>query len=205
MKVNYNQLTLVSFLNIKESNQCDLAPSLICISMPLAFLFFMIFSYTTCETTPDLIFYIISITFEQSEVLASVYQPYLYLPRPVSRRHPMDVGRRAKQFAPFAALRGLDETIRQQEIIYEPKRDLSEEKKNELDMKLRILAYGMKIQATYFQKSWKNPLIGQYHTLSGTVEFFDPSVHLRIDDTEIQIQDICDLTGDVFETIEISC
>ena len=45
----------------------------------------------------------------------------------------MDVGRRAKQFAPFAALRGLDETIRQQEIIYEPKRDLSEEKKNELD------------------------------------------------------------------------
>ncbi len=44
----------------------------------------------------------------------------------------------------------------------------------------------MKIQATYFQKSWKNPLIGQYHTLSGTVEFFDPSVHLRIDDTEIQ-------------------
>ena len=205
MKVNYNQLTLVSFLNIKESNQCDLAPSLICISMPLAFLFFMIFSYTTCETTPDLIFYIISITFEQSEVLASVYQPYLYLPRPVSRRHPMDIGRRAKQFAPFAALRGLDETIRQQEIIYEPKRDLSEEKKNELDMKLRILAYGMKIQATYFQKSWKNPLIGQYHTLSGTVEFFDPSVHLRIDDTEIQIQDICDLTGDVFETIEISC
>ena len=47
----------------------------------------------------------------------------------------MDVGRRAKQFAPFAALRGLDETIRQQEIIYESKRDLSEEKKNELDMK----------------------------------------------------------------------
>lgn len=137
-------------------------------------------------------------------MLASEYQPYLYLSRPVSRRHPMDVGRRAKQFAPFAALRGLDETIRQQEIIYEPKRDLSEEKKNELDMKLRILAYGMKIQATYFQKSWKDPSVGQYHTLSGTVEFFDPSVHLRIDDTEIQIQDICDLTGDVFETIEIS-
>ena len=77
----------------------------------------------------------------------------------------MDVGRRAKQFAPFAALRGLDETIRQQEIIYESKRDLSEEKKNELDMKLRILAYGMKIQATYFQKilegsvSWPVPYI----------------------------------------------
>ena len=117
----------------------------------------------------------------------------------------MDVGRRAKQFAPFAALRGLDETIRQQEIIYEPKRDLSEEKKNELDMKLRMLKYGMKIQVTFFARTRKDKTIGQYHTLSGTVEFFDPSVHLRIDDTEIQIQDICDLTGDVFETIEISC
>lgn len=29
----------------------------------------------------------------------------------------MDVGRRAKQFAPFAALRGLDETIRQRRMI----------------------------------------------------------------------------------------
>ena len=29
----------------------------------------------------------------------------------------MDVGRRAKQFAPFAALRGLDETIRQAEAV----------------------------------------------------------------------------------------
>ena len=48
----------------------------------------------------------------------------------------MDVGRRAKQFAPFAALRGLDETIRQQEIIYEPKRDLSEEKKTVFRVRL---------------------------------------------------------------------
>ena len=82
----------------------------------------------------------------------------------------MDVGRRAKQFAPFAALRGLDETIRQQEIIYEPKRDLSEEKKNELDMKLRILTYGMKIQATYFQSPgrsirWSVPYIIWNHRI----------------------------------------
>lgn len=80
----------------------------------------------------------------------------------------MDVGRRAKQFAPFAALRGLDETIRQQEIIYESKRDLSEEKKNELDMKLRILAYGMKIQATYFQ----NP--GRIRQLASTIHYPEP-------------------------------
>ena len=63
----------------------------------------------------------------------------------------MDVGHRAKQFAPFAALRGLEKTLQKQEIIYEFQKDLSEEKKNELDMKLRILEYGMKIQVTFLQ------------------------------------------------------
>lgn len=62
----------------------------------------------------------------------------------------MDVGHRAKQFAPFAALRGLEETLQKQEIIYEFQKDLSEEKKNELDMKLRMLKYGMKIRVTFF-------------------------------------------------------
>lgn len=138
-------------------------------------------------------------------MLASAYRQYLYLPRPVSKRHPMDVAHRAKQFAPFAALRGLDETIRKQEIIYEPKKDLSEEKKQELDMKLRMLSYGIKIQATYFVKMTENPQIGQYHTISGKVEFFDSSIYLRIDDTEIQINDICDLSGEIFEKLELPC
>ena len=117
----------------------------------------------------------------------------------------MDVGRRAKQFAPFAALRGLDETVRQQEILYEPRKVLSEEKQNELDMKLNILTCGRKIQVTYFIRSQKNPLIGQYHTITGNIEFFDPSSYLRIDDTEIPIQDLCDLTGDIFEEMELPC
>ena len=36
---------------------------------------------------------------------------------------------------------------------------------------------------------------GQYHTICGTVEFFDPSIHLRIDDTIILIPDLCELSG----------
>lgn len=138
-------------------------------------------------------------------MLASAYKPYLYLPRPISRRHPMDVGRRAKQFAPFAALRGLDETIRQQEIIYEPRKELSDDQKQKLDMKLRMLSYGMRIRATYFVKKQENQMIGQYHTITGKVEFFDPAVYLRIDDTEIPIKDICYLSGEVFEELELPC
>lgn len=39
----------------------------------------------------------------------------------------------------------------------------------------------------------------------GMIEFFDPSIYLRVDDTEIQIQDICDLSGEVFEALELPC
>lgn len=138
-------------------------------------------------------------------MLASAYKQYLCLPRPVSRRHPMDVGRRAKQFAPFAALRGLDETIRKQEIIYEPKKELSDDQKQKLDMKLRMISYGMRIQATYFAKKQDNQIMGQYHTVTGKVEFFDPAIYLRIDDTAIPIKDICNLSGDVFEELELPC
>ena len=50
----------------------------------------------------------------------------------------MDVGRRAKQFAPFAALSGLDETIRQQEIIYEPKKRFNlRKRKNETGYEIK--------------------------------------------------------------------
>ena len=100
----------------------------------------------------------------------------------------MDVGHRAKQFAPFAALRGLEKTLQKQEIIYEFQKDLSE-----------------KIQVTFFARTRKDKTSGQYHTVTGSVEFFDPSIYLRVDDTEIQIQDICDLSGEVFEALELPC
>ena len=117
----------------------------------------------------------------------------------------MDVGRRAKQFAPFAALRGLDETIRQQEIIYEPKRDLSEEKKTELDNKLRLLSKGMMIQVDYFIESSEFPGKGKNCSIEGIIEFFDPSIYLRIGDTEIPVSEITDLSGRIFDDLEQPC
>ena len=126
-------------------------------------------------------------------MLAKAYQKYLYIPRPVSKRYPMDVQHRAKQFAPFAALRGFEEIVRKQEILYEQRKVLSEEQKCGLDRKLQMVSVGMQIPA------------GQYHTICGTVEFFDPSIHLRIDDTIILIPDLCELSGDIFEELELPC
>lgn len=117
----------------------------------------------------------------------------------------MAVERRAKQFAPFAALKGFEDAVREKEIIYEPRRILSEEKKNELDMKLRMLKPGMEIQVEYFTGNPLLPGFGRYHTVKGDVAFFDPSVGLRIGDTEIEIRDICEMSGDVFEILEMPC
>ena len=41
--------------------------------------------------------------------------------------------------------------------------------------------------------------------MKGDVAFFDPSVGLRIGDTEIEIRDICEMSGDVFEVLEMPC
>ena len=138
-------------------------------------------------------------------MLMAAYQKILYLPRPLSKRYPMAVERRAKQFAPFAALKGFEESVKEKEIIYEPKRILPDEKKNELDMKLKLLKPGMNIRAVYYQESRIHPGTGQCHTAEGIVDFYDPMSHLRIGDTEIKILNLYDLSGDCFEMLETPC
>ena len=55
-------------------------------------------------------------------------------------KHPaMDGGRRAKIFAPFDALAGFDEAVAAKEVLYEFRRELSEEEKEELNRRLVIL------------------------------------------------------------------
>ncbi len=55
-------------------------------------------------------------------------------------RHPsMDKGRRAKIFSPFDALKGFSEAVAAKEVLYEFKRELSEEEKEELNRRLGVL------------------------------------------------------------------
>lgn len=104
--------------------------------------------------------------------MTAAYRKIIHLPRPTSGRTPMAVERRAKQFAPFAALKGFEDAVREKEIIYEPRRILSEERKNELDMKLRMLKPGMEIQVEYFTGNPLLPGFGRYHTVKGGCCFF---------------------------------
>ena len=69
------------------------------------------------------------------------YDDILHHPRPVSRRHPqMPNSQRAKQFMPFAALRGYGEAISEREVRYEGRAILSDEDRAIVDATLRKLA-----------------------------------------------------------------
>lgn len=138
-------------------------------------------------------------------MLINAYADMIYLQRPVSRRIRMDIGHRAKQFAPFAALKGFEESVRKKEIIYEKKKILPDDRKWEIDHKLRLLEYGKRIQVTFFKESQEYPGKGQYHTVDGMVDFYDPSMHLRIGNNEINIADISDINGDIYEYLEQPC
>ena len=103
-------------------------------------------------------------------MLSTEYQKILHRTRPVSGRHPMAVEKRAKQFAPFAALKGFEDEIHEQEIRYEEKRILPEEKLEELDRTFHMLKEGMEVEVEFYLQSPVKPGRGQYYTVSGEIE-----------------------------------
>ncbi len=101
----------------------------------------------------------------------------------------MPVSERAKIFAPFAALKGLDEALAQKEKLKEPKRELSEDSSAELDYKLRSVTKGAVITVIYYDR-----LEERYVQLTGKVERLD-CVHKLLDmtQTEIPFEDLYDI------------
>ena len=109
------------------------------------------------------------------------------------RKHPfMDVGKRTKIFAPFAALRGFDGCILDKEVQYQPKIILDEEVKDEIAQQLEVL-HGLTINSriarnnhvvvsvTYFIPcSDKNHeaygYYGQYVTVTGVCKKVDDTI-----------------------------
>lgn len=95
---------------------------------------------------------------------------------PFRIRHPsMDLGRRAKLFSPFDALKGFSSAVSAKNELYESRRDLNEEELQELERRLHILKgrCPARIRATFYvpcqdenSEAWGKG--GQYHTLSGT-------------------------------------
>ena len=100
---------------------------------------------------------------------------------------------RAKQFVPFAALKGYEEALRAKEKIVVEKIELSEEKKAELDFKLKLIKKRDIISVVYYCKE-------EYIRLEGMVSRLDTDARIiKIVNTKIPFEDIYELSGETIQ------
>lgn len=118
------------------------------------------------------------------------YKDIINLQRPVSIRPSMEISHRAKQFAPFAALQGFEDNIKLKGLLYEEKKILSDDRKCEIDYFLQNLSIGDEVTVTFFHEHLHLANMGEYHTISGTVNHWNPPFYLKIEDVEINIGNI---------------
>ena len=131
------------------------------------------------------------------------YKDIINLPHHVSQNHkPMDKINRAAQFAPFAALVGYEEAIKEKGRIVDKKIILTNEEKEKIS---NILSYinlniknEIKVSITYFIKD-KVKDGGSYNIKEGIIRRID-EVNKEVifkDKTKIKINDIYEIKGDL--------
>ena len=108
------------------------------------------------------------------------YDDIIDLPHPVSRNHPqMPLIDRAAQFAPFAALTGYDDMVKETARLTDRKVDLSEYEIDILNQRLAEISYALQqgehpsVTVTFFvPDSLKEG--GSYETVTAKVRRVDP-------------------------------
>ena len=97
---------------------------------------------------------------------------------------------RAKQFMPFAALKGLPDALALKEKITVPKIELSEEMAQILDQEMHKLSKGSVATVVYFHKD-------EYIQITGMVARIDETGRiLQIVNTKIPFDDILDIISE---------
>ena len=102
------------------------------------------------------------------------YDDIINLPHHVSKNHSqMSNYNRAAQFAPFAALVGYSEAIKNSEIRYDNRIEISDERKEEINHMSASLNNAIQptIEVKYFVAKNKNQ--GQYVTYKGKIKKVD--------------------------------
>lgn len=111
------------------------------------------------------------------------YDDIVNIEKPKSNHKSMDRLQRASQFAPFAALKGYEESIIETGRIVDKKLELAEEQMNDISYKLKYLTDyindGIEIEVIYFVGD-KKKNGGTYQRKIGILR--------RIDDIERRIQ-----------------
>ena len=102
-------------------------------------------------------------------------------------RPKMSMSNRAKQFVPFDALKGFQEALRKKEKMPVPRKELAEEKAEELNEKLKKLTTGKMITVVYYND-------GEYIQLTGIVVKIEKNKKfLQMAEIIIPIDDISDV------------
>jgi len=102
----------------------------------------------------------------------------------VEGRMHMSNSQRAAQFAPFAALTGYDEMIEASNIIYDTRKELSEDELDELNRSINVLKKNDTVKVVYFDR-------GYYKELTGKVTRIDLyEKTIRIDDLTIRLMNL---------------
>lgn len=136
------------------------------------------------------------------------YDDIINLPHHRSGKRPkMPLCDRAAQFSPFAALTGYDEAIKESARLTEQRRELSDEKKNELNAKLSLLRIKNRsrteVNIIYFIPDQKKDG-GVYTSVTGAVRRIDDCRRIIIMENQqkIPLDDIWGISGQVFREME---
>ena len=105
------------------------------------------------------------------------YDDIINLPHHESKNHPrMSRTNRAAQFAPFAALVGFSESIKNSEEILDYYVELSEDRIKEIEQSLENIMAKIKsnpqVEVTYFEKTKDNNQ-GKYLKFTGKIKKYD--------------------------------
>jgi hypothetical protein len=134
----------------------------------------------------------------------NLYSDIIDMPHHVSKDRPhLSMHQRAAQFSPFAALVGYEDVIEETTRQTDAKRELDESEKTELNRKLNVIASRLTekpiVEIEYFVPD-KTKAGGEYVFKSGMVAKILPVQKVLVlgDGTEIRIEDIADISGELF-------
>lgn len=130
------------------------------------------------------------------------YEDIINLPHHVSKKHPqMSLYDRSAQFAPYAALTGHGDAIKETGRLTSDRIELDEEEKEILDRKLILIQENInnrsKISFTFFVPDTKKEG-GKYVKFEGIVKKIDifKNTIIMEDKTEIKINEIIDIISE---------
>lgn len=136
------------------------------------------------------------------------YDDIINLPHYISKKHPqMSIEARSAQFAPFSALTGYDEAIKETARLTDKRIEIDDGLKIILNNKLQYVLEKIKLKPeiifTYFVYDDKK-IGGKYVEKIGVVKKIDmvEQYVMLIDKTKIPILEIINITGEIFNSLE---